>query len=68
MLSVELINLATILDDADIVPNVSAQAKQWSQSIKEAIHEHTVGFYTTVVISTNERCCLDRRRCLCVRD
>jgi meiotically up-regulated gene 157 (Mug157) protein len=42
MLSVELINLATILDDADIAPDVSAQAKQWSQSIKEAIYEHTI--------------------------
>ncbi|KAN0097721.1 glycoside hydrolase family 125 protein [Tylopilus felleus] len=42
MLSVELANLATILDDADIAPNVSAQAKQWSQSIKEAIYEHAV--------------------------
>lgn len=44
MLSVELTNLAAILDDAEIAPNVSAQAKEWSQSIKKAIHEHTVGF------------------------
>lgn len=43
MLSVKLTNLATILDDAGIAPNVSAQAKQWSQGIKEAIYEHAVG-------------------------
>ncbi|KAI9574953.1 Six-hairpin glycosidase-like protein [Boletus coccyginus] len=42
MLSVELTNLAAILDDAEIAPNVSAQAKEWSQSIKKAIHEHTI--------------------------
>lgn len=53
MLSVELTNLATILDDADIAPNVSALAKQWSQSIKEAIYEHAVGFHPTVVINVN---------------
>ncbi|KAF8450810.1 Six-hairpin glycosidase-like protein [Boletus edulis BED1] len=42
MLSVELTNLATILDDAGIAPDVSVQAKQWSQSIKEAIYEHAI--------------------------
>lgn len=52
MLSVELANLATILDDADIAPNVSAQAKQWSQSIKEAIYEHAVGSDLRVAIHT----------------
>lgn len=61
MLSVELRNLATILDDADIAPDVSAQAKQWSQSIKEAIYKHAVCFYPAVALSTNEHCCLDRR-------
>ncbi|KAH0839662.1 hypothetical protein J3R83DRAFT_582 [Lanmaoa asiatica] len=57
MLSVELNNLATILDDADIALNVSAQAKQWSQSIREAIHRHAVGFGTAVAINAN-KCCL----------
>lgn len=59
MLSVELNNLATILDDAGIAANVSAQAKQWSQSIREAIYAHAVGFNPEVAIGTNERCCLD---------
>lgn len=68
MLSVELTNLATILDDTDIAPNISLQAKKWSQSIKEAFHEHAVGFDAAVTVSTNERRCLDRRWCLCIRD
>lgn len=59
MLSVELTNLAAILDDADIAPNVSAQAKKWSQGIKEAIYEHAVGFDDGVAIGANERYCLD---------
>lgn len=59
MLSVELTNLATILDDADIAPNVSVQAKKWSRSIKEAIYGHTVGFDAAIAISTNECCYLD---------
>ncbi|KAG8218384.1 Six-hairpin glycosidase-like protein [Butyriboletus roseoflavus] len=42
MLSVELTNLAIILDDASIAPNVSVQAKQWSRSIKAAIYEHAI--------------------------
>jgi len=42
MLSVELTNLAGILDDAGIAPNISVQAKQWGQSIKEAIYEHAI--------------------------
>ncbi|KAH7903691.1 Six-hairpin glycosidase-like protein [Hygrophoropsis aurantiaca] len=42
MLTVELNNLATILDDAKIAPNVSAQAKKWSKSIEEAIWKHTL--------------------------
>ncbi|KAH7930264.1 hypothetical protein BV22DRAFT_1028488 [Leucogyrophana mollusca] len=42
MLSVELQNLATILDDAKLAPNVSAQAKQWSKTIEEAIWKYTV--------------------------
>ncbi|KAG6378456.1 Six-hairpin glycosidase-like protein [Boletus reticuloceps] len=52
MLSVELTNLATILDHAGIAPKVSVQAKQWSQSIKEAIYEHAVSF-DPVAISTH---------------
>jgi meiotically up-regulated gene 157 (Mug157) protein len=44
MLSVELNNLATILDDARLAPDVSAQAKQWSQRIKQGIHEYGVRF------------------------
>lgn len=68
MLSVELTNLATILDDAGIAPEISVQAKQWSQSIRAAIYEHAVGFGAAVAISTNERCCLDHRRCLCIRN
>ncbi|KIK95139.1 glycoside hydrolase family 125 protein [Paxillus rubicundulus Ve08.2h10] len=42
MLSVELNNLATILDDAKLAPDVSARAKQWSQRIKQGIHEYGV--------------------------
>ncbi|KAG9317210.1 Six-hairpin glycosidase-like protein [Chiua virens] len=44
MLSVEMNNLATILDEVDIAPSVSAKAEQWSQSIKDAIYEHAVRF------------------------
>ncbi|KIJ70269.1 glycoside hydrolase family 125 protein [Hydnomerulius pinastri MD-312] len=42
MLSVQLNNLATILDDAKLAPNVSTQAKQWSENIKAAINKHAV--------------------------
>ncbi|OJA20895.1 hypothetical protein AZE42_00869 [Rhizopogon vesiculosus] len=42
MLSVQLTNLATILDQAKIAPNVSTQAKYWSKTIEEAIWEHSV--------------------------
>jgi len=59
MLSVELTNLAAILDDTEIAPNVSAMAKEWSQSIKKAIYEHAVGSEPPVAVSANEHCCLD---------
>lgn len=42
MLSVQLTNLATILDHAKVAPNVSTQAKYWSKTIEEAIWEDTV--------------------------
>jgi hypothetical protein len=42
MLSVQLTNLATILDHAGVAPNVSSQAKHWSKTIEQAIWEHTV--------------------------
>lgn len=43
MLSVELTNLAQILDDAGQLRNVSQQAKEWSARIEEAIWKTTVG-------------------------
>ncbi|KAF9221854.1 hypothetical protein BS17DRAFT_796694 [Gyrodon lividus] len=52
MLSVELTNLANILDDTNLAPNVSAHAKKWSQSIKQAIYEHGV-FDDVFVYETN---------------
>ena len=67
MLSVELANLASILDDAGIAPSFSIQAKQWSQSIREAIYEHAVSF-NLATVCTHEFCDLDRRQRLCVRD
>lgn len=42
MLSVQLTNLATILDHAGVAPNVSSQAKHWSKTIEQAVWEHTV--------------------------
>ncbi|EIW82211.1 hypothetical protein CONPUDRAFT_54071 [Coniophora puteana RWD-64-598 SS2] len=42
MMSVELTNLANVLDDAQIMPNISAMAKNYSQTIHDAIWNHTV--------------------------
>jgi hypothetical protein len=42
MLSVQLTNLAAILDHAKVAPNVSTQAKSWSKTIEDAIWEHSV--------------------------
>ncbi|KAH7887907.1 Six-hairpin glycosidase-like protein [Phlebopus sp. FC_14] len=42
MLSVQLTNLANILDDAEVSPNLSAHAKQWSKTIEEAIWKYAV--------------------------
>jgi hypothetical protein len=42
MLSVQLTNLATILDHAGVAPNVSSQAKHWSKTIEQAVWEYTV--------------------------
>ena len=59
MLSVELTNLAIILDEADIAPNISVQARIWSQRIKEAIYEHAVGIDAVVALSINGGRCVD---------
>jgi hypothetical protein len=42
MLSVQLTNLAAILDHAGVAPNVSSQAKHWSKTIEQAVWEYTV--------------------------
>ena len=42
MLSVQLANLATILDHAKVAPDVSTRATNWSKTIEEAIWKHTV--------------------------
>ena len=42
MLSVELTNLAQILDHAGQLRNVSQQAKEWSSKIESAIWKTTV--------------------------
>lgn len=42
MLSVQLTNLAAILDHAGVAPNVSSQAKHWSKTIEQAVWEHAV--------------------------
>ena len=42
MLSVELTNLAEILESAGKSKNVSTAARKWSSQIKNAIMQHTV--------------------------
>ena len=42
MLSVELVHLADLLDDAGQLANVSESARKWSSQIYGAIYNYTV--------------------------
>lgn len=51
MLSVELTNLAEVLDATEQLPDISQQAKTWSARVRDAIWSHTViTFHTFTVV------------------
>lgn len=48
MLSVELTNLANMLDSVGQLKNVSQQARTWSSRISEAVYATTVRFFKLI--------------------